>query len=413
MTEPQAESKLPLSTMLLYSVASMGTGFFYAFGNFTLPLFLRGYTANDALIGVLANTRSFAGAIIQPLVGMWSDRTWTPLGRRRPFFAVAMPLTALLILFCALHPPFLPLIGAVLLLTMLFNVGVDPYIALLADITPAHQRSTLNSLATLLGAVGQLTFALTSGLVLWNLNPAYSFLFVAVGLVVTFGVTTIGVREKQKTVEERKPLRFREHLSTLLRYREALKFYIVQFFLWFGINAATPFLTLFASREVAGVDEGMAQMLAGLLLAMTALCAVPVGLLGDRYNRKRLLSFGLGLFGISALGAALFARSLPDFIIALLFIGISNAAHTVLSYPLLTELVPLTRIGEFWGFNTLFASVAALFSAALAGWLADLFGTYRAVFVLTGACMLVALVILQFVYPRRAREQVEGAHEHV
>jgi len=411
MSDAQIEKRLPLSTMLLYSIASLGTGFFYAFSNFTLPLFLRGYTANDALIGVLASTRSFEGAIIQPLVGMWSDRIWTPLGRRRPFYVVSMPLVALLILFCALHPPFPLVIGAVLLFTLLFNVGADPYTALQADIAPPNQRSTLNSLATLLGAVGQLAFALTSGLILWDLNPTYSFLFVAVGLVVTFGVTVVGVREERGAVEERRRLRFREHLSSLPRYREALKFYIVQFLLWFGINAATPFLTLFASREVAGVDEGTAQMLAGLLLAVTALCAVPVGLLGDRYSRKRLLGIGLGLFGLSALAAAFFARTLPDFLIALLFIGVGNAAHTVLSYPLLTELVPLARIGEFWGFNTLFASAAALVSAALAGWLADLFGTYRAVFVLTGLCLLAALVALQFVHPERAREQMEEDDE--
>ncbi len=401
--------RISILTMLLYSVASLGMGFFYAFANFSLPLYLRTYTASDALIGILANTRSFAGAIIQPLVGVWSDRTWTRLGRRRPFFVTAMPAVAVLILLCALRPPFAVVIPTVLLMTVLFNVGADPYMALQADITPLEQRGTINSLATMLGAVGQLAFALISGLVLWGINPSYSFLFVALGLVLAFAVTAATIREHPRQTEAYRPLRLGEHIATLPRYREAFKFYIVQFLLWFGINAATPFLTLFASREIAGVDESLAQLLAGLLLAVTAICAIPVGILGDRYSRKRLLGIGLALFGVSALLAALLARNVTEIAILLVIIGIGNAAHTVLSYPLLTELVPVERIGEFWGINTFFASSAALISAALAGALADIFQTYRAVFVLTGLCLLAALVALQFVHPERAPKQIQEA----
>jgi maltose/moltooligosaccharide transporter len=285
-------------------------------------------------------------------------------------------------------------------------VGADPYIALQADISPPEQRSTLNSLATLLQAGGQLAFALVSGLILWNINPALSFVVVAAGLVLTFAVTVAGIRERRDAVVVREKLKVREHLTTLPRYREALKFYVVQFLLWFGINAATPFLTLFAVHEIAGVDESLAQLLAGLLLAVTAICAVPVGLLGDRFSRKLLLGIGLALFGLAALAAALFAQTVTQIVVLLVIIGVGNTAHTVLSYPLLTELAPPDRIGEFWGFNTFFASAAALVSAAFAGWLADLFGSYRAVFVLTGACLLAAVVALQFVRPERAREQI-------
>jgi maltose/moltooligosaccharide transporter len=405
MNEPP---KLRLSSMLLYSAASLGMGFFYAFSNFTLPLYLRNYTTSDALIGLLANTRSFEGALVQPVVGAWSDRIWTRLGRRTPFFLISMPLVALLILFLALEPAFGLVIAAVLLFTLLFNVGADPYIALQADIAPPEQRSTLNSLAMFLQAGGQLVFALASGMVLWAINPAFSFYLVAGGLVLTFGLTIAGVRERRRTVAIHEKLRFREHLTTLPRYQEALKFYGVQFLLWFGINAATPFLTLFATYEISGVDEGTAQLLAGLLLAVTAICAVPVGLLGDRYSRKVLLGIGLLLFGGGALAAALWARTVTHIVLVLVIIGVGNTAHTVLSYPLLTELVPPGRIGEFWGFNTFFASAAALVSAAFAGWLADLFGSYRAVFVLTGLCLLAATAALTLVHPERAGLQIQG-----
>jgi len=404
MSEAPSKPRLSLSSMLLYSAGSLGMGFFYAFGNFSLPLYLKRYPMSDAFIGLVTNTRSFAGAIIQPLVGAWSDRTWTRLGRRTPFFLITMPLVALLIFLTSFSLPLGPTVAAVLLFVVLFNVGADPYTALQADLTPPGQRSTLNSLATVWNAFGQLFYALVSGLILWGINPRYSFWFVSVGLCLGFAVTVLGVRETKGRLERQKPLGLRASLASLPRYREALKFYVVQFFLWFGINAATPFLTLFASREVAGVDERTAQVLAALLLAVTAVCAVPFGILGDRFSRKRLLGWGLGLFGLSSLAAAFFARNLAELAVLVVLIGVGNAGHTVLSYPLLTELAPAARIGEFWGLNTSFASVAALVSAGLAGWLADLFGSYRAVFVLTGLCLLAALAVLQFVRPERAAE---------
>ena len=390
-------SRISLSRMLAYSSASLGMGIFYAFNNFTLPLFLRSYTSNDALIGILSSTRSFEGAMVQPVIGAWSDRIWTPMGRRKPFLILGMPLVVALLIYCSFRPSFPLLIAAILLFTLIFNIGVDPYIALQSDIAPPGQRSTLNSIATLFIATGQLSFALISGLILWDINPAYCFYFVGAGMFLTYLITSFGIKERRENVEIREPMKLKEHLKTLSNYPDALKFFVSQLLLWFGINAATPFLTLFASREVPGVSAGVAQILAALLLGLTALCAVPVGIIGDRVSRKRLLQVGLGIFGISALMVAFFVKSLPLLAVFIIAIGIGNTFHTVLSYPLLTELAPPERIGEFWGINTFFSSSGAIFSAALAGWLADIFGTYRAVFVLTGVCMLAALIVLQLV----------------
>src|SRR2546427_437555 len=77
---------------VLYSAASIGTGAFFAFNNFVLPPLLKGFGAPDLLTGLLASTRSIEGVVIQPTVGAISDRIWTPLGRRRPFMAVGIPM---------------------------------------------------------------------------------------------------------------------------------------------------------------------------------------------------------------------------------------------------------------------------------------------------------------------------------
>ena len=397
--------RLKVGGMFAYGAASVGMGLFYAFNNFSLPLFYRTYTSSDALIGLLANTRSFMSAIVQPFVGAWSDRTWTKMGRRKPFFAFSMPLVAVLLLWCAARPPFGVLIAVQLILTFLFNVGVDPYTALISDIAPENQRSTVNSVATMLQVLGQLVLALASGLFLWSRNPSYVFWLVAAGLVVFTTITVFGVHEKRENIQIREKLSLKQHLQLVAKNKEAQKFFIVQFLLWFGVNAATPFLTLFVSTEIEGVSPALAQALAAILLGSTAIFAVPVGIIADKTSRKLILSIGLGLFGLGALAAGLFAYTLPVLIPLIIIIGIGNTAHTVLSYPLLSELVPGENVGEFWGLNTFFASIGALISSTFAGALADYFGTYRAVFVLTGLCMLAAMLVLQSVQTERTHNK--------
>src|SRR3972149_23310 len=95
----------PLSTMIFYSVAIGGTNMVNAFTNFALPLFLGRYNLPAVVVGFLAQERSFVGGFVQPIVGAISDRLRTPLGRRRPFFLIGVPLTAASLLFISIHPP--------------------------------------------------------------------------------------------------------------------------------------------------------------------------------------------------------------------------------------------------------------------------------------------------------------------
>src|ERR1700730_9125860 len=101
---PESQPALRLPTMLAYACASLGTGAFYAFNNAALPLFLRPLTESDVLVGLLSSARSVEGALVQSLEGSWSDRLRSPLGRRRPFFIVGIPLAAGILVLTPLAP---------------------------------------------------------------------------------------------------------------------------------------------------------------------------------------------------------------------------------------------------------------------------------------------------------------------
>src|SRR5437588_728449 len=182
--------------MALYSVAAIGGGFFYIFNNAVLPLLIP--SSNVLLVNLMSNTRSIEGAVIQPVVGAWSDRLWTRLGRRRPFMLIAMPLCAL---FMALTPlaPSLPLIVAcIFVFSLLFNVAADPYQALQGDIAPPSQRPTLNAVATVVGYVGQVALGLFIAFGPFGKHiPALVYPLTALGILVTFLVTVVTVPERR------------------------------------------------------------------------------------------------------------------------------------------------------------------------------------------------------------------------
>src|SRR5438105_4686018 len=99
---PQSPTK-PLSPagVFWYSIASLGCGMFFSFNNFVLPLFLKQYTHDARILGLMGSSHSVEGAVIQPIVGGLSDRLRSRWGRRRPFMLIFIPISAL---FLAITP---------------------------------------------------------------------------------------------------------------------------------------------------------------------------------------------------------------------------------------------------------------------------------------------------------------------
>jgi Na+/melibiose symporter-like transporter len=204
-TAPIVEPRLPFAKALVYSSGNFGSGVFYAFNNFVLSIFLRGLGASAVLLGLLSSTRSFEGAIIQPIIGSWSDRTWTRLGRRRPFIVAFVPISALFIVVTAFVPSmqglarsfgispttFVPIAVAVgiFLFTVTFNVMVDPYTALLPDITPPRQRGNVNGIFQAIGAVGQMSVLLFSVSLFGAVGSSHQ----ATGFFILFLVTAVAL----------------------------------------------------------------------------------------------------------------------------------------------------------------------------------------------------------------------------
>src|SRR5277367_6329539 len=82
------------------------------------------------------------GFIVQPIIGAMSDRTWGPLGRRRPYFLVGAILSSLALVAMPNCGALWMAAGLLWILDASINVSMEPFRAFVADKLPEAQRGS-------------------------------------------------------------------------------------------------------------------------------------------------------------------------------------------------------------------------------------------------------------------------------
>jgi maltose/moltooligosaccharide transporter len=394
---------------IAYLGGSFAVGVFNAFNVYTVSLWLTAFTTSYVLISLISNSRTFAGALVSPIAGAWSDRVYLGwLGRRRPFILGGGLVGALLL---ALTPPIsrlelfagwlspeaarlAPVLVAIGLFTIAFNMQDDVQKALLADLTEGPARERLSSFAVVTDMGGQVVI-LALGFLLSQGGIDDGFFLVAAGLIAGgVLVNVLGVREPPPEQWDpaaqahgpRPPLR-----RFVADYRAAAVFCLAVFCYWAGVNAVLPLVAIY-TRDILGATPGEAQLLPALLLLSTTVFAVPAGLLGTRFGKRRVLAAGYLILAIAAL-FALVITTREQGALVFLFAGLGNAASMVLTIPLLADLVPRHHLGAATGVLAACTSLSAPLSSVVAGTLADVLGP-RAIFLVMTAMTLIALALL-------------------
>jgi Na+/melibiose symporter-like transporter len=407
---------------ILYSFGQLGTGAYNGFNNAILNLFVSGFTGNPFIIGYLGNTRTVEGVVIQPLVGRWSDRTAGRLGRRRPFILVGVPIS---IAFLLLIPLFghagrslaLPLIAAsIILFSITWNVAGDPYQSLMVDITPPEQRSLFNAILSVISLLGQVVFVAFAAIAALKKNdiPIPVFYVCAAILLGAFAVVFFGVREPARATEQARreeAIPLRVYLEEMRVFREAFKLLLSVFFLWTGLNAILPFITIFPIK-IVHASKSQALIVYVVMILAAAVCAYPFGRLAGRFGNRRLIAIGTGLLILAALWGLVVPSYVWLFPLAVLA-GAGFSATTALTYPYLSQLVPGSRIGVFTGLQTAFSAVAVPVSVVVTGALIERFG-YRSIFAMLAAMMVIDVLVLLSIDERAAADQVKRVeHEEL
>ncbi|WP_341503333.1 MFS transporter [Gallaecimonas sp. GXIMD4217] len=185
----------------------LGIQFGFALQNANVSRIFQTLGADMDEIPVLWIAAPLTGLIVQPIVGYLSDRTWTRLGRRRPYFLVGAVLTTLA-LFVMPHSPALWVAAGVLwIMDASINISMEPFRAFVGDQLPPKQRPlgyTLQSFFIGIGAVvaSMLPWILTQFGVANTAEPGaipdtvrYAFYAGGLVLLLAVGWTVLSTRE--------------------------------------------------------------------------------------------------------------------------------------------------------------------------------------------------------------------------
>jgi len=147
------------------------------------------------------------GLIVQPIVGYLSDRTWTGLGRRRPYFLVGAVAATLALIAMPNSPTLWIAAGLLWMLDASINISMEPFRAFVGDQLPQQQRPAGYAMQSFFIGVGSVVASLLPYLLahfgVGNTAAAgavpdtvrYSFYFGGAVLLLSVGWTVLRTRE--------------------------------------------------------------------------------------------------------------------------------------------------------------------------------------------------------------------------
>src|ERR1700754_2135323 len=122
--------------------------------------------ARDDQIPILWLAAPLTGFIVQPIIGAMSDRTWGPLGRRRPYFLVGAILSSFALILMPNSSTLWMAAGLLWILDASINISMEPFRAFVADKLPEEQRTTGFTMQSLFIGIG----AVVAGMLPWILR---------------------------------------------------------------------------------------------------------------------------------------------------------------------------------------------------------------------------------------------------
>ncbi len=123
------------------SFGFLGIQFGFALQNANVSRIFETLGANIDNIPILWIAAPVTGLIVQPIIGHWSDKTWSRLGRRRPFFLIGAILASIALIIMPNSPVLWVAAGMLWIMDASINISMEPFRAFVGDMLPSSQRT--------------------------------------------------------------------------------------------------------------------------------------------------------------------------------------------------------------------------------------------------------------------------------
>jgi maltose/moltooligosaccharide transporter len=389
------------------SFGFLGVQIGYSLQNGNTSRILSALGANVEHLSYFWLAAPLAGLIVQPIIGLSSDKTWTRMGRRIPFILGGAIFAALAMFFMPnseffayLLPPVF--FGGFMLLFMdtSFNVTMQPFRALVGDMVSEEQRTVGYSVQSFLINTGAVIGSLLPFLLTWlgvSNKPdveagekvastvIWAFYFGGAALLVTVLVTAFTTREYPPkeyeqyhniTQEEKSHKSF---FSLLKDIPETMwRLAIVQFFSWFALFLLWVYTTDGVAQNVWGTaaDDKTSGMYnaagnwVGVIFAVYSLTAALYSMLipriAARIGRKGtyMISLAAGALGLISM---VFIHNQYVLLFSMIGIGIAWAAILSMPFAILSAALPASKMGVYMGLFNATVTIPQIAAGLLGG----------------------------------------------
>jgi MFS family permease len=351
--------------------------------------------------------------VLVPWAGPASDRASARGAGRLPLVLAALVLSSLGMALLPFSSAFglAVLIGAIIVLHTGINLQRAPFQALIADLVPSRYRSLATSSVMFQMCIGAIAFLMLGRI--FGMRPA--FLIASGSVLVIAAAFAFLLREPRATQSQSVEVTFRllaEAAWSAVRgvtpgMRSIfLAVLLVQltfqtFTTWYALHC----IERFGVRPQDVAIGFIAWAIGGVIGAL------PAGFIGVRIGRRNTI-----LLGCTLMAACMLAldrvTNINQAIPLLALASASWTLPTVNAYPLFVEPVPRERRGVLASLFLLCMALGGAVGDPLNGRLFDLFGGYRAMFLLMTCYSALAFVAMLFV-PRGAGEADTGPDAHV
>jgi MFS family permease len=169
----------------------------------------------------------------------------------------------------------------------------------------------------------------------------------------------------------------------------------------YGFGVGGSFVHLVPYLIGVGYSEQRAALALSLALGLMVLGKPVMGILGDHFGARQMLSVGWLLFGISTL-LMLEAQRLEVMCMAVLLYGLTLATAVALLPVVLKELFGQQSLGTVLGWLIVFQTFGLAVGPVFSGKLFDVSGGYTAAFAISGVVILIAAGLMSGVGRRDA-----------
>ena len=380
------------------------------------------------------------GLIIQPIIGHYSDKTWTKLGRRRPYFLTGAILASIgLILmpeaemFTAIMPAIWVGAGMLMIMDASFNVAMEPFRALVADNLRTDQRTLGFSIQTVLIGIGAvvgswLPYVLTNWFGISNsgddggvpTNLLLSFVIGAAVLIISILVTVFKTKEyspeelaqfskDEEDIPEDEKSSLMDIFSDFAKMPQTMRqLSWVQFFSWFGLFGMWVFTTPAIAHHIYGLPISDTHsetyqnagdwvgVLFGVYNFISAIFAFFLPAIAHKIGRKATHTTSLIIGGLGLI-SMYFAPNEYWLLLSMVAIGIAWASILAMPYAILAGSIPPRKMGVYMGIFNFFIVIPQIVNALIGGPIVKYFYNENAMLALvtSGVSFLMAALLVR------------------